>query len=152
MSMRIVSALMAIVLAPATAFASLGGSASTVDEDRVHMKSALTRIVRVDQYTFHELQSASGVTVREYVSSTGTVFAVAWQGPWMPDLQQVLGPYYERYKQAVTAAKQARRGRGPVFIQDGDLVLQVTGHQRAFTGRAYIPGLVPQGVQPETLR
>jgi hypothetical protein len=33
-----------------------------------------------------------GTSVRRYVSPAGKVVAVAWKGPVMPDLRQVLGP------------------------------------------------------------
>ena len=54
----------------------------------------------------------SGTTVREYVSSNGTVFAVAWQGPWLPDLRQMLGPYFDDYQRALQSTTGKRRARG----------------------------------------
>jgi hypothetical protein len=50
------------------------------------------------------------------------------------------------------ARQSARTGRGAVAINDGGLVVQMSGHPRAFTGRAYVPALMPAGVQPESLR
>ena len=55
-------------------------------------------------YNVHEMQSAAGTVVREYISSAGEsagkVFAVTWQGPWPPDMRQLLGSYFEQYMQA----------------------------------------------------
>ncbi len=133
-------------------FAALGGSASSIDADRVKMQAALVGIQTVNAYTVHEIQSATGTLVREYVSSSGDVFAVSWNGPTMPDLQQVLGRYFPVYQQAVQAARQTRRARGPLAIDTGDLVVQVSGHMRSFTGRAYVKHLVPASIQPSAIR
>ena len=74
-------ATVALVALPASALAILGSDASSVDADRVRMQGALLRIVTSDAYTVHEVQSSSGTTVREYVSSGGKVFAVASTAP-----------------------------------------------------------------------
>jgi len=142
------AALVAGILAPAPAFASLGGRAESVEADRVQAEGALTQIVRTGAYTRHELRTASGTTVREYVSPAGTVFAVTWQGPWLPDLRQVLGTYFEAYQRAL---RSRRRSRGVVHITQADFVVHASGHQRSFTGRAFVPSLAPAGVRMEAL-
>ncbi len=144
---------MAIVLSCAVdSRAALGGTASSVEADRVAVQGALMRMSRTDAFALHEIRSAAGTMIREYVSPGGTVFGVAWQGPWMPDLRQVLGDRFEPFQRAMQANRRARRGRGIVVIDEPDLVVRMSGHQRAFYGRAYIPALVPQGVQPEAIR
>jgi hypothetical protein len=150
--LRAVGAVLAVIALPANASASLGRDTSSVDADRVRMQGALLRIVRSDSFVVHEMQSASGTTVREYVSPTGTVFAVAWQGPWQPDLRQVLGPYFGDYQRALEARVGTRRSRGSFTIALPDLMVQMTGHPRAFSGRAFVPRLMPLRVQPEAIR
>ena len=144
--------LILIVILPATVLAALGGDAASVDADRVRIQGALMRIVRNNSYALHEIRSASGTTIREYVSTSGTVFAVAWQGPWLPDLRQVLGAHFDQYETAMRSARRARKGRGSLVIDGPDLVVQMTGHPRSFFGRAYVPALMPQGVQVESIR
>jgi hypothetical protein len=141
-----------LTIVPSSAFAALGGSVTSVDADRVHVQGALMRIVRNDAFALHEIRSASGTMIREYVNGSGTVFAVVWDGPWLPDLRQVLGEHFDRYQAAMRARQSARTGHGVVAINDGGLVVQMSGHPRAFTGRAYVPALMPAGVQPESLR
>jgi hypothetical protein len=141
-----------VAACPFHAFATLGSNVASVDDDRAKMKGALINIARNDSFAVHVLQSATGTTIREYVSSAGTVFAVSWDGPWMPDLQQMLGPYFEAYQQNAPAVRNGRKSHGPMTIRTGDLVIQVGGHPRAFTGRAYIERLLPQGVQPAAIR
>jgi hypothetical protein len=142
-----------LVVQPSNASAALGGTVSTVDSDRVHVQGALMRIVQNGPVAMHELRSSSGTLIREYVnSSSGTVFAVAWDGPWLPDLRQVLGDHFDHYQAAMRGRLQSRTARGVVAIDDGGLVVQMSGHPRAFVGRAYLAGSVPAGVQLETIR
>ena len=126
---------------PPEASAALGGTVTSVDADRVHVQGALMRIVQTGPVAMHELRSSSG-----------TVFAVAWDGPWIPDLRQVLGDHFDHYQAAMRARQQARRARGVVAIDDAGLVVQMGGHPRAFTGRAYLTGQLPAGVQLGTIR
>ncbi len=149
--LRGIGAAAALITLSANASATLGRDASTVDADRVRMQGALLRIARSDAYTVHEMRSASGTTVREYVSSNGLVFAVAWQGPWLPDLRQMLGPYFDDYQRALQSSTK-RRARGSLTVELPDLTVQMTGHPRAFSGRAYVPRLMPLRVQAETIR
>ena len=141
-----------VVFGAAPAFAALGGDASSVEADRVRAQGALLRIQRVDSHTVHEIQTATGTAIREYVSPSGTVFGVAWSGPVVPDLRQLLGAYFDVYRRAAARTRQSRRGRGPLAIDDGGLVVQASGHMRSFTGRAYVNRLVPSGVQPDAIR
>jgi len=141
-----------IAACPFQASATLGSDVTTVNEDRAKMQGALMSITRNDRFEVHQLQASNGTTVREYVSSTGTVFAVSWDGPWMPDLRQVLGPYFDAYQRTVPAVRNARRSHGPMTFRSGDLVVQIGGHPRAFVARAYIERLMPQGMQAQTIR
>jgi hypothetical protein len=127
--------------------AALGESVASVETDRLQVGGTL-RVLPSAAYTVHELQVPSGTVVREYVSPAGTVFGVAWQGPSMPDLRQMLGTYFDRY---VAAASQ-RKTRGLVAIDQPGLVVQSGGHMRAFVGKAYIPEALPPGVTADSIR
>ena len=150
--MLVTTAVVAFSALPASTSASLGGSVSTVEADRVQMKAAQTRIVSANAFTLHELQSPTGVMIREYYTSSGTVFGVAWEGPWPPDMRQLLGSYFDQFRRAHEAARATRRTRGVLVVNDGSLVVQISGHARAFSGFAYAPGLLPPGVQPNVIR
>ena len=132
----------AVLAAAPCAQASLGGIEATVRSDQAQMGMTL-RTMPAARFTVHELQAASGTTVREYVSPMGVVFGVAWQGPSMPDLRQLLGAYFDRY---VEAAAARRTRRAPVLVELPGLVVHSSGHMRAFAGRAYLPQSLPQGV------
>jgi hypothetical protein len=143
-----------IILALATAFparAALGGDVASVQADQVHMQGNLRKTV-VAAYTVHEIQAATGTVVREYVSPEGKVFAVSWQGPWLPDMHQVLGSYFDQYAQATKAQTGVRAARRPLLIEQPGLVLQMEGHSRSFSGRAYLPDQLPSSVTQEAIQ
>lgn len=142
---------MALFGLPLTACASLGGDLSSVNDDQAKMQGTL-RTTSNNSYNVHEIQALSGIVVREYVSLSGNVFAVAWQGRSHPDLHQVLGASYDQFVQAVQAQRAQRHGRGPLLIQQPGLVVQLSGHMRALAGRAYLPQSLPAGVRPEEIR
>ena len=151
--MRIVStgvALIALLLA-FPAHAALGGPAASIEADRAQMKGALqTRQTAL--YSVHEIASSSGVMVREYASPAGTVFAVGWEGLFVPDLQQLLGAYFDQYQEGVKEQKASYVGRRPLNLQLPGLVVQMSGRMRALRGRAYVPGQIPVRVKLEELR
>ena len=64
----------------------------------------------------------------------------------------MLGPYFDDYQRALQSTTAKRRARGSLTVELPDLTVQVTGHPRAFSGRAYVPSLVPLRVQAETIR
>lgn len=140
-----------MLLLAAPAFAGLGEDVRSVPADQAHMQGTL-RTTQSSAYTVHEIQSATGTIVREYVSTSGTVFAVAWQGPWPPDMHQILASYFEPYKKAVQAQTNSRAARRPLNLVLPGFVMQSGGHMRSFSGRAYIPDLLPQGVRIEEIR
>jgi hypothetical protein len=134
--------------APLSALAVLGDNAASVLADQARMKGTL-RSVDNRTNVMHEI-TTPGTVVREYVSPAGAVFAVVWEGQFTPNFQQLLGPYYQ---QAQAAAQQGpHRGRGPTVIETPGLMLYQSGHMRSFHGQAYIPQLLPQGVQASDIR
>jgi Protein of unknown function (DUF2844) len=135
---------------PVPAAAHLGGDAVSVDTDRQVFQAQL-RSIPMQQYTRHEISSASGSWVHEYETRQGTVFAVTWQGALPPDLHQLFGDYYQRYQAA--AAAHARPGmHRQLNVEGPDLVVQSTGRLRNFRGKAYLPSLVPAGVSVADLQ
>jgi hypothetical protein len=133
------SILVAVTVA-APAFAALGGDATSVQTDLVRMKGAL-RITSSAAFTVHEIATSNGTVVREYLSLDGKVFAVSWRGPGIPDLRQMLGNYYAQYEQAASAPQNSHHR---LMIERPGLVVQSSGHMRAFFGRAWAPDLLPQ--------
>jgi len=133
------------------AFAALGGDLSSVQADQAHMKASL-KTTTAQAYTLHEIKTPMGTVVHEYASTNGTIFAIAWHGPAMPPMQQILGTYFQQYSAGVQAHHAAYVGRSPLNIKEAGLVVQSSGHPRGYFGRAYVPGMLPPGVTPDQLR
>lgn len=133
------------------AFASLGGDVTSVESDRAHMAASVRVTQPSSNYSIHEIQAPQGTVVEEYVSAAGRVFAVTWRGQFMPQMQQILGNYFEEYSAALQAQPH-RFGRRPLNIQRPDLVVQTGGQMRNYFGRAYVPGMLPQGVSADSIR
>ncbi|MGB8063173.1 MAG: DUF2844 domain-containing protein [Candidatus Sulfotelmatobacter sp.] len=131
------------------AFAALGGDVASVQADQAHINASL-RVSQSNGYTVHELRCPTGAVVREFASSSGKIFAVAWQAPTLPDLRLLLGSYFDEFQKA--AALSRRPGHAPLFVQHSGLVVQLGGHMRSFTGRAYLPDQLPSGVRLEDIR
>jgi Protein of unknown function (DUF2844) len=132
-------------------FAALGGDLSSVHTDQASMKASL-KTTAGQAYTLHEIKTPAGNVVREFVSADGRVFGVAWHGPSMPPMQQILGTYFQQFSAGVQAHHAAHVGRRPLNILQPGLVVQSGGHPRGFFGRAYVPGMLPQGVTADQIR
>ena len=145
----IAGGLMVTMFAPGLALATLGQGGSSVESDRAQLQ-AQRNITQSNGYSVHELTLPGGTQVREYLSPSQQIFAVAWNGPSIPDLQQLLGTYFPRYQSA--AARVAKGLRRPVVLQEPDLVIQSSGHARAFSGVAYLPQQMPSGMSTEQIR
>jgi hypothetical protein len=130
------------------AFAALGEDAATIENDRAKMKGE-SHVMAVAGYTVSELQLPSGTLVREYVSSEGKVFAVSWHGPVVPDLQQTLGSYFERYK---AAAAVPHGGHHHLSVVQPGLIAHSGGHMRAWSGQAYVPELLPPNFSVDDIK
>jgi len=144
---RILFCMAAAVCVSAPALAALGGDAASVESDRVSMKGAM-RVTPTVDYSVHEIQTASGIVIREYVSAAGKVFAVSWRGSGIPDLAQLLGSYSEPLRQA---AAHPHYNHHHLNIETTDVVMQSTGHLRTRYGRAWVPAMLPQNFSPKDI-
>ena len=150
MKTLLVSLALIVCASALPARAALGGDVASIDADQAQMKGSV-ELQQFAAYSIHHIKAPSGTAVREYLSSAGTVFAVAWNGPFLPNLQQLLGNYFEQYSAGVKAEKATYVGRRPLNVQLSGLVVQMTGHVRDYHGRAYLPNQVPGGVKSEDL-
>ncbi len=141
-------ALLALVVLPHVAHATLGEPESTVAAEAQHLRVSVKSTERVN-YRLHEMQLPSGTRLREFADAGGTVFAVAWTGPAKPDLRQALGKYFDTY---IAAAASRQSHRAPLLIQAAGFTMEAGGHMRSFTGRAYLPASVPAGTALEDIR
>jgi hypothetical protein len=126
---------------PRIASATLGEPEVSVQADSAKLQSSV-KMSNQSLYRVHEMTLTSGSVVREFVSLDGKVFAVSWHGPYMPNLRQTLGKYFD----TMGSAPRGRADRNHMQIHQGDLVVQNGGHMMAFSGRAYLASAIPTGV------
>jgi len=136
---------------PIPALAALGGDLTSVQGDQAQMKGSL-KTTEAEAYTTHKITAPGKTVVKEYVSPEGKVFAISWSGPFIPDMQQLLGTYSARFVQAAKQQRESQPGHRPVNIKQPNFVFQNGGHMRSYFGRAYLPAMVPQGVNVDALQ
>ena len=146
----ILSVLLTLVLAHIPAWAVLGQTEASVTTDQQQMKTE-DRVQTFTSYKVHQLTTTNGPTVREYVSPQGLVFGIAWQGRFMPNLNQLLGTYVTNLQNATPAQTQIRHLRG-LTVKTNDFVYSNFCHLQSCTGRAYVPAFVPSNVSAEVVR
>jgi hypothetical protein len=143
------AALAGIGLVPSAASAGLGESADSVRRDHTALGGTALTVRPGAAYDVHETATPDGARIRQYVSHGGTVFAVAWSARTQPDLRILLAQRYPAY----VAAASARRGNHHVLSFAGaELTATIVRHPRGFTGTAFAPALMPDGVAAGELR
>jgi hypothetical protein len=147
---NILGILLILTLGTVPAWAVLGQYESSVSVDQQYLRGADT-VQAFQGYKLHQLTTANGTIIREYVSPKGLVFGVAWQGPFMPNMQQLLGSYATKLQSASRNQTQVRHLRG-LIVKTDDFVFVSGGHMRFWKGSAYVPSLVPSNVSVEVVR
>jgi len=147
--MRVAVALAALA-ASTPASAALGEPAGSVSADERSLSAVRLTSTARGAFTVERLESRAH-TVHEYVSPSGVVFAVSWEGVSRPDLSVLLGAYAAPYRRALAQSGPAR-GRRWRRVETGGAVVETWGHMRALRGRAYVPALLPPGVTLDEIR
>jgi len=130
------------------AHAALGGLPEQFSDDGMSVVSSASSAA--SNYTVRDTALATGTRVREYVSGDGIVFALAWDGPVLPNLQALLGKYFDTM--VSESAKTPRAGRSPLAINLPEVVINSGGHMRAFQGNAWIPAQLPPGFSADQVQ
>jgi uncharacterized protein DUF2844 len=130
--------------------ATLGEAADSVMTDRKALSAVQAVTTTRKAYTVQEISSDS-VAVREYISPSGIVFGIAWNGLTHPDLTLLLGSYTGEYQKSL---RQTPRKPGSRFsqIKTDRIVVEKWGHMRNLRGRTYVPSLIPPGVTADEIK
>jgi len=142
--------LLILTLGTVPAWAVLGQYESSVSVDQQYLRSE-DRVQAFQAYKVHQLTTTNGTIVREYISPKGLVFGVAWQAPFMPSMQQLLGSYITKLQTATPTQTHVQHMRG-VIVKTNDFVFVNHGHLRLWKGSAYVPSLIPSNVSVEVVR
>ncbi|WOD18728.1 DUF2844 domain-containing protein [Paraburkholderia kirstenboschensis] len=145
------AALAVAAMLPLASFAALGGAPSlgTTSHSLLRSAAAVATPAATAPYTVRESSDTDGVRIREYVSPGNVVFAVAWQGPVRPDMNALLGNYFQR---AASAGAGHPRGTGPLIDRSGDFQIESVGRPGSFFGKALLPRLLPAHVRAEDIQ
>lgn len=130
--------------------ATLGEAADSVESDRTALSAVRQSTTSVDGYSIHEIRSEA-VTVREYVSASGVVFAIVWKGLIRPDLKHLLGSYASEYEKALEQTP-TQKGSRRLKVKTSRIIVEKWGHMRSLQGRAYVPALIPVGVSVDDIK
>ena len=130
---------------PIFAKAELGGNLTGITQEQKTFGSSLTSSPQ-SNYTIYIQSISPDLVIKEYVSSSGNIFGVAWKGSTLPNFQILLGNYYSNY---LSAQQQNPRS---VFLQDNNLVIESSGVMGGYIGRAFLPKQVPTGLAPAAIQ
>ena len=133
------------LLCAGNSWAALGGDLASVQSDAQAFGASSTSAATAGATVYTQTLPA-GLMLRQYISATGLVFAVAWQGPVQPDFERLLGTYFQTY---ALAQRQQRRG---VNVQTAAVVIESGGMMRSFNGRAFLPSALPAGLLAQDIR
>ena len=130
--------------------ATLGERADSIASDQKALAATRPSATAHNGYTVQEVTS-DAVTVREYISPAGIVFAIAWNGLIHPDLAPLLGSHAGEYTQALRQAPP-KPGRRHLSLKTSQIIVEKWGQMRNLQGRAYIPALIPAGVSVDEIQ
>ena len=147
--MRATPFLSAMLLAYAgVSHAALGGLPEQFNTESTASVSSVS--AAVSNYIVRDTTLAMGTHVREYVSGSGVVFALTWDGPFLPDLKALLGKHFDTM--AAESTRLPRAGRSRMAVSQPEVVINSGGHMRAFEGSAWVPAEFPTGFTADDVR
>lgn len=145
-----------VALAIAPAHAALGQGATALQAAPTQAVAPTARLFQAKtvaqaSWTLRQTVLDTGTTVQELVRGDGVVFAVAWSGPVLPDVDTLLGSYRSDFDAHLQQRRAQNLRGGSVAFAGPRLVLHSGGRMRDFHGHAYAPALVPAGVAMQKL-
>ena len=139
-----------ICMTPQQTQAALGENFNSIESDMQVLSAVRRNSTVLSNYTVHEVSSDS-TTIREYVSRAGIVFGVAWNGLIHPDLTPLLGSYAGEYREMLLQTPRVH-GRRYLRVKAQHIMVEKWGHIRNLHGRAYVPSLIPPGVNVDDIK
>ena len=147
----LVAGALGVLFCSHAAQAELGAAAQTVKADQIRFKGTHSESTS-GQMTTHEIKLQDGSGIKEYVNAAGVVFAISWRTRLKPDLEALLGAQFAVHAASVNTVSGVAGIKGQQSIRQPNLVVHQAGRMNAFAGLAYVPTLVPEGINAEALR
>jgi len=127
------------------AVATPGKSAKAAMADRKAFAAVQRTSITRGNYRILEFESRANF-VREYISTTGVVFAVVWNGQHHTDLTSLVGSNIEGNQQA--SRRNECRDSG---LKENSVRTDKWGEMGNAHGRVYAPALIPRGVSADEI-
>jgi hypothetical protein len=145
---------------PHPAHAALGENAASVAADAatfeangvMHASHSALNAPALTAYSVEQMTTPSGIAVKEYVGPDGRVFAVTWRGRRPPGLATLLGAYFTQYQHAANAGGLTAHGLHHASVRGSEVVVETAGHMRDMWGRAFLPAMLPAGVEQSEIQ
>lgn len=138
-------AFLILIYFPMSAYAVLG-ERKTASVGVMKQAATSSNQIRVQTTT-----SNDDITIKEFIDSTGLVYAVRWDGATLPDINALLGEYFPEYKiAAATTTHHVPRRR--LSADSDNLHINQYGHMGALSGLIYLKNRMPANVQPDDLK
>lgn len=142
------------------AHAALGENADSVAADAAifeangvrHGPRSALNAPALTAYSVEQMTTPSGIAVNEYVGPDGRVFAVTWRGRTPPNLATLLGAYFMQYQHAANAGGLTAHGLHHASVRGSEVVVETAGHMRDMWGRAFLPAMLPPGVEQSQIQ
>ncbi len=131
-----------------SARAALGDTADSVRRDQAALRGTLST-TSLSAYDVHEIRVDASLTVREYATRGGPVFAVTWNGARAPELPLLLGTHFGAY---AAAAAARHGGHHALSVDTPEMSITALRFQRSASGRVYLHSLLPRGVTRSEIR
>lgn len=131
-------------LLPSISYGELGGDVTSIFSEQKKFNSQLSS-TQQGEFIVYTQTLTSGIILQEYLSRNGTVFAVTWSGPALPNLQIVLGSYFKEY---LAAIKESQRS---ISINTDSVIIQSSGMMGSFQGFGFLPKQAPIGFTSNNL-
>ena len=129
--------------------AALGGAVANLTSSALSQREVVQTLTSTTA-TYRETVLTNGTVVHEYRGADSIVYAVTWHGPFLPDLQALLGTYFETLRSPPNQA--SRKGSAGLRVLQSDIGLIAGGHMGAFEGKAWIPAKLPAAVTANDLK
>ena len=153
-------ALLVVGASPRPAHAALGENADSVAADAAifeangvrHARRSALNAPALTAYSVEQMTTPSGIAVNEYIGPDGRVFAITWRGRTPPNLATLLGAYFTQYQHAANAGGLTAYGLHHASVRGSEVVVETAGHMRDMWGRAFLPAMLPSGVDQSEIQ
>lgn len=138
-----------VCFTPIFANATLGEPMASIQKDAGQLKAMQKAATVGEKFSVSEMQ-ADGNTIKQYSNGEGIVFAVTWMGISKPDLKTLFGKYFAEYTEGSNEVPKLA-GAKTISFKTSQMVIRRGGRMRDQRGLAFIPSLVPAGINAEDL-